>query len=189
MDDKRFLRDRETRAMDIASRIAPKMASWPVNTEYVHWTRVVNATEEARARLAAYFAARDEIEGDPRLTAAGKAEEKRKAAQKALLGFAKSKALSRAEESVDGVMSKWDDQLKAALKPAANEVEAALHGEIRRYVAGLKDKQRLAFLEQNASDPIVAAAVLEAPPFLTGLTSAEAAMIKHKIEASVLPPK
>ena len=45
----------------------------------------------------------------------------------------------------------------------------------------------MSFLEQHASDPIVASAVLEAPPFLTGLTPAEALMVKHKIEATVLP--
>ena len=28
------------------------------------------------------------------------------------------------------MMAKWDAQLKAAIKPAANEAEAMLHGEI-----------------------------------------------------------
>ena len=185
MDDKEF------RKLDIVSRIAPGAATWPTaeDVQFVHWTRLHNTVEEARARLLAYREAIDEINGDPRLSDQGKRAEKRKAAQKALGAFSGSKSLQRAEQSVSDVLGKWDTKVREAVKPAANEAEAALHAEIRKHVAGLKGQARLAFLEKHAADPRVAASMLEAPKFLTNLTDGEELMIRNLIEARVLPPE
>ena len=46
----------------------------------------------------------DEIESDPRLPREGKADERMKAAEKALAAFAGSKTLALAQESVASVM-------------------------------------------------------------------------------------
>ena len=45
----------------------------------------------------------------------------------------------------------------------------------------------MAFLEKNATDPVVAAALLTAPPFLSGLSDAELALVKHKVEQHISP--
>ena len=45
----------------------------------------------------------------------------------------------------------------------------------------------MGFLEKNATDPVVAAALLTAPPFLSGLSDAELALVKHKVEQHVSP--
>ena len=103
---------------------------------------------EARERLNKYYEARDEIEADPRLSNEGKAQEKRKAALKALGAFNGSKSLARAQQSVSDLMDKWHAKVAAAVKPAATEAEAALHAEIRRHVVGLKGQDRMAFLER-----------------------------------------
>ena len=92
--------DDEFRKLDIDSRIAPTSASWPTDQPYVHWTRLTNTVEEARARLDAYYRAKDEINGDPRLSNEGKREERLKAAQKALGAFNASKSLQRASRAL-----------------------------------------------------------------------------------------
>ena len=120
------------RALDIASRIAPGSASWPADSEFVHWTRLKNTVEEARGRLATYHTQCDEIAQDPRLSDAGKKEQRRLAAQKALGAFSGSKSLSRAQQSVGDLLEKWRDKVAASVKPAVTEGESALHAEIRR---------------------------------------------------------
>jgi hypothetical protein len=50
---------------------------------------------------------------------------------------------------------------------------------------GLKSDDRLAFIDAHASE--VAAAVLSAPSFLSGLTTAELAVVRQRIEARTNP--
>ena len=86
-------------------------------------------------------------------------------------------------------LDKWQAKVAAAVRPAATEAEAALHAEVRRHAVGLKGQERLAFLERHGSDPRVAASLLEAPAFLTGMTEAERSLIRSKIEQAVLDPE
>jgi len=96
--------------------------------------------------------------------------------------------LDRARASVEAQMNKWAAKVGSLLKPADNEAQAALHGEIRRHVAGIKDaRARMQFLEQRGSDIAVASALLEAPAFLSGLTESEIAFVRHKVEKEHLP--
>ena len=180
--------DLEFRKLDVTSRIAPGSASWPIS-EHLHWTHLTSAVKEARERLLQYREQCSEIDSDPRLTATGKKQEKKKAAEKALAGFAGSKAFSRAQGSVTSLLKRWEDQVLAALKPASTEGEATLHAEIRRHVASLKGAERMAFLEKHAADPVLAISLLEAPQFLTGCTDAELTMVRRNVEAQVLPPE
>lgn len=112
MDDKQF------RVLDIASRIAPGLASWPI-TEHMHWAHLKTAAVEARSRLEKFYEQRDEIESDPRLSREGKAQERRKAGEKALAALDKSPALRRAQDSVASLMEKWEAKVGAAVRPAA----------------------------------------------------------------------
>ena len=72
------------------------------------------------------------------------------------------------------------------VKPPSNIAEATVHAQIRDRLAAMKDG-RMGFLEKNATDPVVAAALLTAPPFLSGLSDAELALVKHKVEQHVSP--
>jgi hypothetical protein len=47
----------------------------------------------------------------------------------------------------------------------------------------------MAFLQSEAGRPTVAAALLLAPPFLSDLSDPELALLRHKVEASVLNPE
>ena len=87
------------------------------------------------------------------------------------------------------LLDKWQAKVAGSGQASSTEAEAALHAEIRRHVVGLKGQERMAFLEKHGSDPRVAASLLEAPAFLTGLTEAETKLIRSKIEQAVLDPE
>ena len=72
------------------------------------------------------------------------------------------------------------------VKPPSNIAEATIHAQIRDRLAAMKDG-RMGFLEKNASDPTVAAAILTAPKFLSGLNEAEFALVQHKVEQHISP--
>ena len=122
------------------------------------------------------------------MTREGKTQEKRKAARRRSAHSA-VEITSHAQQSVSDLLDKWQAKVAAAVKPATTEAEAALHAEIRRHAVGLKGQDRMAFLERHGSDPRVAATLLEAPAFLTGMTEAETKLVGSKIEQAVLDPE
>ena len=83
-------------------------------------------------------------------------------------------------------MDQWNAKVGLAVKPPSNIAEATVHAQIRDRLAAMEDG-RMGFLEKNATDPVVAAALLTAPPFLSGLSDAELALVKHKVEQHVAP--
>ena len=72
------------------------------------------------------------------------------------------------------------------VKPASNIAEATVHAQIRDRIAAMHEG-RMGFLEKNAVDPVVGSAILTAPSFLSGLSDAELALVKHKVEQHVSP--
>jgi hypothetical protein len=72
------------------------------------------------------------------------------------------------------------------VKPASNIAEATVHAQIRDWIAAMNEG-RMGFLEKNAVDSVVASAILTAPSFLSGLSDAELALVKHKVEQHVSP--
>jgi hypothetical protein len=97
-----------------------------------------------------------------------------------------SKTLARAREAVTYVMDQWKAKMGMVVKPASNISEATVHAQIRDRLAAMKDG-RMGFLEKNASDPVVAAALLTAPQFISGLSDSELALVKRKVEQHVSP--
>ena len=63
--------------------------------------------------------------------------------------------------------------------------DAMIHAEIRSHLAALRPGDRMAFIDAHATE--VAAAVLAAPSFLSGLTPAELGVVKQRIEARANP--
>ena len=60
-----------------------------------------------------------------------------------------------------------------------------IQAEIRSHLAVLKPGDRMAFIDAHVTE--VAAAVLAAPSFLSGLTPAELDVVKQRIEARANP--
>ena len=159
-------------------------------TEHLHWQRLGAAADEARSRLGKFLEAVDETGADGRLSREGKAEERKKAAEKALAAFDGSKTLERARESVASVMASWEAKITKLVQPAKDHGEAVTHAQIRDRLSSMKDtKERMSFLERHGADPTLANAVLSAPSFLSGLNEVELAFVRSKVEARALPPE
>jgi hypothetical protein len=158
---------------------------WPA-PEYVHWQRLHSAANEARERVSNAYKHMAEIDCNADLSREGKERQRREAAVQAIADFEASKTLARAREAVGQVIEQWAAKVGLTIKAASNIHEATVHAQIRDRLAAMKDG-RMGFLEKNATDPVVAAALLTAPPFLSGLSGAELALVKHKVEQHVSP--
>jgi hypothetical protein len=83
-------------------------------------------------------------------------------------------------------VEKWAEKTGLGVKPPSNTAEAMVQCEIRGHLATMKGR-KIGFLEKHATDPRVASAILGAPPFLSGLTDAEVALVQPRIEQHVAP--
>jgi hypothetical protein len=81
------------------------------------------------------------------------------------------------------MMEQWEKKIGMTLTRAADAHEAGIHAQIRDRLFSMKNRMR--FLEQHASDPTVASAILTAPIFLSGLSDAELRLVQLKIEEHV----
>ena len=64
--------------------------------------------------------------------------------------------------------------------------EATIHAQIRDRLSAMGNG-RMGLLEKNAAASVLASAILTAPPFLSGLSDVELAVVKHKVEQHVSP--
>ena len=126
--------------------------------------------------MAKAWAVMDEIDADRDLSSEGRDRKKKKLAAEAIADFQKSKALVGAKDAVGRMVAKWAEKTGLAVKPPTNIAEAVMHSEIHAHLAAMKDN-RLGFLEKHVTDQRVASAILNAPPFLSGLTDADVAFI------------
>lgn len=178
MDDKAF------DELRIRATVAPQAEQWP--DDLLHFQRMKAVITEARERVSKAYAHMDEIDRNADLSREGKERQRRKAAAQAIADFEVSKTLARARGTVAQVVEQWVEKVGLTVKVASNIHEATVHTQIRDRLAAMKDG-RMGFLEKNAGDPIVASAILTAPAFLSGLSDAELAMVKHKVEQHVSP--
>ena len=118
----------------------------------------------------------------------GKKRQLAKLAEEAIADFQKSETLEDARSAVAHMQEKWANKIGDIIKSAEDIGTATTYAQIRERVADVKEN-RLAFLEKHASDPVVASALLTAPPFLSNLSEAEITLVKHKIEKAAISPE
>ena len=170
--------------LELRAQIVPQAERWP--DDLLHWQRLKAVVMEARQRIREACTLMDEIDRNADLSPEGKDRQRRQVAAQAIAEFEASKTLARAHEAVTQVDEQWAAKVGLTIKPASNIHEATVHSQIRDRLAAMKD-DKMGFLEKNAADPTVAAAILTAPSFLSGLNDAELALVKHKIEQHVCP--
>jgi hypothetical protein len=177
--------DQDFSELQLRAMIVPEQVRWPA-PDYVHWQRLHAAADEARQRLSKAHALMDEIDRNPDLSREGKERQRRQAAAQAIADFEASKTLMRAREAVTHVVEQWNQKVGLVVKPASNIAEATVHAQIRDRLAAMENG-RMGFLEKSASESMIASAILTAPSFLSGLSDAELALVKHKVEQHVSP--
>jgi hypothetical protein len=179
------MNDKEFSELELRATIVPQQVKWPA-PEYLHWQKLHRCADEARERVAQAWAAFDAMDNDGDLSPEGRARKKKKVADEASAGFKESRTLTAAKEAVERQVAKWAEKTGLAVKPPTNIAEAVVQSEIRAHLSAMKEG-KVSFLQQHVSDPRVASAVLGAPPFLSGLTDVEVAVVQNKIEQHVAP--
>ena len=193
MDDYQF------ELLRIKAAVCPSKDRWPspdvqvsimedrptIKGGALHWSALHAAVDDARDRVTKAFAKMAAIEDDRNLSASGRDLKKQEIADAAIAGFEKAKTLAAARESVERQISKWDVQLGLTPEQPATIGDAMIQGEIRSHLASLRSGDRMAFIDSHATE--VAAAVLAAPSFLSGLTHAELGVVKQRIGARANP--
>ena len=193
MDDYQF------ELLQIKAAVCPSKDRWPspdvrvsimgdkptISGGMLHWSALHAAVDDARERVTNAFAKMAAIDGDRNLSPAGRDLKKREIADAAIAGFEKAKTLASARDSVERQISKWDKQLGLAPEQPSTIGDAMIHAEIRSHLASLRSGDRMTFVDVHATE--VAAAVLAAPSFLSGLTPAELSVFKQRIEARANP--
>jgi hypothetical protein len=104
--------------------IVPQQARWPA-PDFVHWQRLHEAANEARARVSKAHMQMDEIDRNADLSRDGKYRQRREAAAQAIADLEASKTLARAREAVELAVAKHDIKPEArdAAQKAMNQAE------------------------------------------------------------------
>jgi hypothetical protein len=189
-----MLTESEFEVLRIKAAITPQSEGWPsgdIQPSILgdkptlggspHWNALHNCVDDARTRTMKAVGTMAAIDDDKKLSEAGKADEKRKIAETALDGLRKSKAIDKAREAAAKVTQQCAAKVADVVKPAWDIAEATVHAQIRDRLAAMKDG-RMSFLEKNATDPVIASAILTAPALLSGLSDPEVALVRHKVE-------
>ena len=168
-------------------QICPEMAAWPESQSHItHWKNLRAVTDEARGHVRKALTEMDKVDTDINLTTEGKTKTRARIAEKALAEIKVSKTLDSARSSVEMQMQKWKAKVDEVIKPAEDARTVALHAEIRGRVANMSREDRLTFFQKHSGDLQVAAALLTAPAFLSNVTEAECALLRSRVEQSVL---
>lgn len=177
MDDKAF------NLLKLRTQLMPSQSRWP--TETLHFIKMHAATDRARELVTQAYQQLAEIDGNNDLSPEGRKRQRAAIGTKALADFQNAKELQLACEGVERQLAKWQEMVGMSIKPASNIAEASIHAQIRDRLHAAKNK--MSFVEQYAADPVVASAIMTAPLCLSGLSDAEVAMVKKKIESHVDP--
>ena len=103
------MNDKEFFELQLRTTIVPQQVRWPA-PEYLHWQRLHEAANEARARVSKFYALADEIDRNPGLSRDDKYQQRSKSADEAIADFEASKTLARAREAVELVVAKLNRQ-------------------------------------------------------------------------------
>lgn len=180
--------DHEWNATRIRASICPSMETRWEKPETSHWIALHKCGNELRGSVGKTLAAIEAVDRDKGLSSEGKRERKRGIGTKALDELEQPGSVLKAREAVAAQMKRWAEKVAVHVKPAQDHAEAVLHAQIREKVGNLKEG-RLTFLQKHASDPTVASALLEAPPFLSNLSEAELAQLRIEVEKKYLSPE
>jgi hypothetical protein len=175
-------------ALKLKMTIVPGQANWP-RTETLHMQKLVSAADKARELVRTAFEMMAAVEADKDLSPQGRDRQRRKIGTQAMVDFhSANELLERARAGVAHQMAKWEEMVGLSIKAASNIHEASIYSQVRDRLYGMKNGQDpMRVLEKYGDDPVIASAVLTAPLMLSGLSDAEIALVRHKVESHVDP--
>ena len=182
------MKDQEFNELKLRASICPGVETDWAPPECLHWIALHDCANELRSSVGKTLAALQEVDADKNLSVEGKRLKREKLVTQTLDALKEPASLQKARDAVAAQMKRWQDKITAHVKPAADQAEAVLHSQVREKISHLKEG-RLAFLQKHGADPVVASALLEAPPFLCNLSEPELALLRSEVEKKYLTPE
>ena len=95
-------------------------------TQYVHWQKLHEAANEARARVSKFYTLADEIDRNTDLSRDDKYRQRSKTADEAIADFEASKTLARAREAVELAVAKRNCSTSRPRSPSSEATLKAM---------------------------------------------------------------
>ena len=101
-----MMSDRQFAELELRATICPGQCEWP-KPEYVHWQKLHEAANEARANVTKAYTEMDEIDRNASLSSDIKYRRRCEIADQAIADFEASKTLARARQAIELAMAKY----------------------------------------------------------------------------------
>jgi hypothetical protein len=173
--------------IEIAARIVPTMVRWPAPevAKTVAWDRLRDGVAALRGLVGVVDSSCLQAEQDQDLSPDGIARRRAALGRQALNELEQFKPFQIAERAVTENIQFLEQRMIDLPKPPTNIADVALAQEIRAYVRSQKSPIDVA--AKSISDPRILGAILNAPPFLSGLTDAEFNLVKERARTALHP--
>jgi len=103
-----MMSDKEFAELELKATICPHQIRWPKDA--LHWRKLHDATDEARARVTKAYTEMDEIDRNSSLSSDIKYRRRCEIADQAIADFEASKTLARAREAVELALAKRNSE-------------------------------------------------------------------------------
>lgn len=170
---------------EIAARIVPTMLRWPAEAKTIAWDRLRECVGALRGLVYTANGYCLEAEQDRDLSREGIIRRRTKIGQQALSELQDFKPFQLSEKAVTQDVGQLEERMVELPKPTNNPVDFMLEKEIRSYVS--KQKSSIDFVIKSMSDQRVLSAVLNAPPYLSGLSDIEWNVVRERARAALHP--
>jgi hypothetical protein len=172
---------------DINAILGWQAESWPREDAPEHWFRLELAIAQARDFVAKFDHDISVIESSPELSQQGKAKridgvlEQRKAQYVAEVEFAKAEKLAAVP------IKKLQETMQLPPPGPADFASAMLATEVRNHLFNMKATDRISYLSRHSKDRVIVSAVANAPPSLSGLSTADAETFVANARGTLFP--
>jgi hypothetical protein len=144
---------------------------WPDHQGVVHWDAMRDVITECRALVSTADQRISEVTSDRDLSDTGRLRKMGAVALDTIGILEDPEMLKKAETAVARFLEQVDARKGNLPKAPTTPADVQLHAEIRGHIA--KQKGSLMFAMNHRGDPLVVAAVIHAPAFLSGMTNEE----------------
>ena len=170
---------------EIQMRIVATRIRWPETGTTIAWRRLHECVDALRGLVQTVDLHCIEAEQNRDFSAAGIMRRRTQVGQQALTELAQFKPLQLAEKAAQENIEHLEKKMVDLPQPPTNVADVALAQEIRSYVS--KQKSPIDIAVKSVTDARICGAVLNAPPFLSGLSDAEFNLVRERARTALHP--
>ena len=170
---------------EIAARIVPTMLRWPVEGKTIAWDRLRECVDALRGLVRTVDAHCIGAEQDQDLSSEGIARRRAEYGRQALTELATFNPFAVAEKATIQNIQYLEEKMTDLPKPPTGIADVTLAQEIRQYVRS--GQSPIDAVVKSISDPRVLGAILNAPPFLSGLSETQFNLIRERARVTLHP--